>query len=93
MMCNMFLLKPVQMTDWEVQFQFSVHGQGKDLFGDGFSFWYARDRNKLGDVFGSPDYFYGLAIILDTYSNHNGPHNVKLKYTFTLIKKCRIFYV
>jgi mannose-binding lectin 2 len=64
------------MLDWEVQFQFHVHGHGKDLFGDGFAFWYARDRNQLGPVFGSIDNFYGLAIILDTYSNHNGPHNV-----------------
>jgi len=30
----------------------------------------------LGPVFGSMDYFQGLAVILDTYSNHNGPHNV-----------------
>jgi mannose-binding lectin 2 len=29
-----------------------------------------------GPVFGNMDYFQGLAIILDTYSNHNGPHNV-----------------
>lgn len=59
-----------------MQFQFSVHGHGKDLFGDGFAMWYVRDRNKLGPVFGAPDHFHGLAIILDTYSNHNGPHNV-----------------
>ena len=32
----------------------------------------------LGPVFGSKDYFMGLAIILDTYSNHNGPHNVSI---------------
>lgn len=31
---------------------------------------------KHGPVFGNMDYFQGLAIILDTYSNHNGPHNV-----------------
>jgi mannose-binding lectin 2 len=36
----------------------------------------------LGPVFGSKDYFHGLAIILDTYSNHNGPHNVRKKDTF-----------
>ena len=29
-----------------------------------------------GSVFGNMDYFQGLSIILDTYSNHNGPHNV-----------------
>lgn len=31
---------------------------------------------KIGPVFGSKDYFTGLAVIADTYSNHNGPHNV-----------------
>ena len=64
------------MTDWEVQFQFSVHGRRKDLFGDGFAFWYTADKNQLGPTFGSKDYFKGLAIILDTYSNYNGPNNV-----------------
>ena len=64
------------MKDWELQFEFKVHGTGKDLFGDGFTMWYVRDRNNLGPVFGSKDYFHGLGIMLDTYSNHNGPHNV-----------------
>lgn len=39
------------MTDWEIQFQFKVHGTGKELFGDGFAMWYARDRNQLGYLF------------------------------------------
>ena len=33
----------------------------------------------IGPVFGYQDYFNGLAIIMDTYSNHNGPHNVSLE--------------
>lgn len=33
---------------------------------------------KPGPIFGSPDNFYGLAVIADTYSNHNGEHNVSL---------------
>ncbi len=36
------------MTDWEMQFQFHVHGSGKELFGDGFAMWYTKERNKLG---------------------------------------------
>jgi mannose-binding lectin 2 len=67
---------PVQLTDWEMQVQFKVHGHGRELNGDGFSIWYARDRMQIGDVFGSKDLFMGLAIILDTYNNHNGAHNV-----------------
>ncbi|KAI8423072.1 hypothetical protein MSG28_014157 [Choristoneura fumiferana] len=52
-----------------------VHGRGKDLYGDGFAIWYVKDRMQYGPVFGSKDYYQGLAIILDTYSNHNGAHN------------------
>lgn len=58
---------------------FKVHGKGKDLFGDGMAIWYSKDRTS-GPVFGSRDYFSGMAIILDTYSNHNGPHNVSVIY-------------
>lgn len=62
--------------NWELNVQFKVHGKAKELFGDGLVLWYVKDRMVQGPVFGSKDYFSGLAIILDTYSNHNGPHNV-----------------
>jgi mannose-binding lectin 2 len=65
------------MRNWELQVQFKIHGEGKDLFGDGLAIWYAKDKNQLGPVFGSKDYFMGLAIFVDTYSNHNGEHNVR----------------
>lgn len=69
--------------NWEVNINFKVSGKGKDLYGDGFAIWYARDRLVPGPVFGSKDHFMGLAIILDTYSNHNGPHNVRVHvYSF-----------
>ena len=42
---------------------FKVTGTTKDLFGDGFSLWYTRDRMVAGPVFGSADHFSGLAII------------------------------
>lgn len=64
---------------------FKVHGKGKDLYGDGFAIWYAKDRLQAGPVFGSRDAFMGLAIILDTYSNHNGPHNVGDFYCDTFL--------
>lgn len=38
--------------------------------------WYAKDRMQSGPVFGNMDFFVGLVIIIDTYSNHNGEHNV-----------------
>lgn len=34
---------------------------------------------KYGPVFGNKDLFEGLAVIIDTYSNHNGEHNVHKK--------------
>ncbi len=86
---------PVTYPDWETHIHFKVHGNGKELFGDGFAIWYVRDPKLggkythlllfqmkshlfIGPVFGYQDYFYGLAIIMDTYSNHNGPHNVSI---------------
>lgn len=65
------------VQNWELIVQFKVHGKGKELFGDGMALWYAKERMVPGPVFGSKDHFQGLAIILDTYSNHNGPHNVR----------------
>lgn len=72
------------IRNWELQVQFKVHGKGKELFGDGFAIWYTKDRARDGPVFGSSDLFHGMAIILDTYSNHNGPHNVR---TMPLMQK------
>ncbi|CAF1592468.1 unnamed protein product, partial [Adineta ricciae] len=66
---------PVTYPDWEMHIHYKVHGSGKELFGDGFVIWYVRDPKLTGPVFGYADYFHGLAIIMDTYSNHNGPHN------------------
>ena len=28
--------------------KFKVHGQGTRLFGDGFAFWYTKDKSTLG---------------------------------------------
>jgi mannose-binding lectin 2 len=44
-----------------------------------------RDRLVPGPVFGSKDMFSGLAIILDTYSNHNGPHNHPHPYVSAMV--------
>ena len=71
--------------------QFRVSGSTKDLYGDGFAIWYTRDRMQPGEVFGSKDYFSGLAIVADTYSNHNGPHNVRT-YNLSESGRVRIFW-
>ncbi|KAJ0170780.1 hypothetical protein K1T71_013552 [Dendrolimus kikuchii] len=83
---------PCYTRNWEVQVQFKVHGRGKDLFGDGFALWYVRDRMQPGPVFGSKDYFNGLAIILDTYSNHNGAHNHQHPYISAMISNGTLHY-
>ncbi|CAG0897087.1 unnamed protein product [Cyprideis torosa] len=83
---------PVYTRNWEVQVHFKVHGHGKDLFGDGLAFWYTKDRMSPGPIFGSKDRFVGLAIILDTYSNHNGPHNHQHPYISAMVNNGSLSY-
>ncbi|XP_068625716.1 vesicular integral-membrane protein VIP36 [Battus philenor] len=83
---------PCNTRNWELQVQFKVHGRGKDLFGDGFAVWYVRDRMQPGPVFGSKDYFHGLAIVLDTYSNHNGAHNHQHPYISAMVNNGTLHY-
>lgn len=83
---------PVMSRNWELLVQFKVHGKGKDLYGDGFAVWYTRDRLVNGPVFGNKDFFSGLAIILDTYSNHNGPHNHQHPYISAMVNNGSLTY-
>lgn len=83
---------PCRVRNWEIQIQFKVTGTTKDLFGDGFAIWYAKDRMENGPVFGSKDFFSGLAIIADTYSNHNGPHNHNHPYVSAMINNGSLHY-
>ncbi|XP_072934549.1 vesicular integral-membrane protein VIP36 [Epargyreus clarus] len=83
---------PCYTRNWELQVQFKVHGRGKDLFGDGFAIWYVRDRMQPGPVFGSKDYFQGLAVIMDTYSNHNGAHNHQHPYISAMVNNGSLHY-
>lgn len=83
---------PCSVRNWELQVHFKVHGKGKDLYGDGFAIWYAKDRMIPGAVFGNMDYFQGLAVILDTYSNHNGPHNHQHPYISGMVNNGSLHY-
>lgn len=83
---------PCHVRNWELQVHFKVHGKERDLFGDGFAIWYAKDRMKAGPVFGNQDYFQGLAVILDTYSNHNGPHNHQHPYISAMVNNGSLHY-
>jgi len=83
---------PVTYPDWEMHVHFKVHGVGKELFGDGFVIWYVRDPKLGGPVFGYQDYFNGLAVIMDTYSNHNGPHNHAHPYISAMVNNGSLHY-
>jgi len=83
---------PCRVRNWEVQIQFKVTGTTKDLFGDGFAFWYSKERMVSGPVFGSKDEFSGLSIIADTYSNHNGPHNHQHPYISAMVNNGTLTY-
>ncbi|KAI9019803.1 putative lectin family integral membrane protein [Hyaloraphidium curvatum] len=60
---------PFTSTSWEIEFEFRVHGKGGNLFGDGFAFWYTKDKASVGPVFGNKDKFDGLGLFFDTYPN------------------------
>ncbi|KAK2166726.1 hypothetical protein LSH36_36g05005 [Paralvinella palmiformis] len=45
-----------------------------------------------GDVFGSKDKFHGLGIFMDTYSNHNGPHNHGHPYISAMVNNGTFSY-
>lgn len=83
---------PVTVRNWDLQVQFKVHGKGKNLFGDGLAIWYAKDILQGGPVFGNKDFFQGLAVILDTYSNHNGPHNHQHPYISAMVNNGSLHY-
>jgi len=43
-------------------------------------------------VFGSKDYFYGLGIFFDTYSNHNGEHQHEHPYISAMVGNGSVHY-
>lgn len=84
---------PVELRSWEMHVHFKVSGNHKkDMCGDGFALWYTRDRMKPGDVFGNEDPFVGLGIFVDTYSNHNGPHNHAHPYISAMVSNGTLRY-
>jgi len=65
---------PVPYPEWQVEVTFSVTGRGK-LGGDGFAFWYTKDRLPLGNAMGAAPIFDGLMVLFDTYDNDNKRNN------------------
>jgi len=83
---------PCRVRNWEVQINFKVTGTTKDLFGDGFAFWFVRDRMNMGPVFGSQDHFSGLAIMADTYSNQLSPTKHQHPYLSAMVNNGSLAY-
>ncbi|KAL9622857.1 MAG: hypothetical protein Q9160_002783 [Pyrenula sp. 1 TL-2023] len=60
---------PLTATNWEVEFEFKIHGAGS-LHADGFALWVTKERATPGPVFGHADRFEGLGVFFDTYKNN-----------------------
>ncbi|CAJ0642582.1 11299_t:CDS:2 [Entrophospora sp. SA101] len=67
--------KPLTSTNWQVEFEFKIHGNNPTLFGDGMAVWFTTERAKPGPVFGFIDKFEGLGIFFDTYPNAKHSHS------------------
>jgi len=75
---NLWNKKECTMENWELTLEFSVTGQGKSLFGDGFAVWFTEDHGSgpdhSGHALGNSEIFSGLGIFVDTYDNHQEDH-------------------
>ena len=50
--------------------KFRISGQGKSFFGDGLALWITHTAFfNEGELHGSEEKFYGVAIIFDTFKN------------------------
>ncbi|KAI8894245.1 legume-like lectin family-domain-containing protein [Globomyces pollinis-pini] len=65
---------PTMPQSWAVEFEFRVKYFG-GLSGDGFAFWYTKNKEREGPVFGNQDKFEGLGLFFDTYANSRVRHS------------------
>lgn len=72
--------------------EFRVSGKGKDLYGDGLAFWYAKDPLRLGPVFGNEEVFWGLGVFLDTYANQHAAHSHSHPYISAMVNNSTLKY-
>ncbi|OZJ06551.1 hypothetical protein BZG36_00522 [Bifiguratus adelaidae] len=67
---------PITAQNFQVEFEFKIHGSSNALYGDGMAMWISKQRAQQGKVFGSIDNFEGLGIFFDTYANNRrSPHS------------------
>ncbi|KAG9510689.1 VIP36-like protein [Fragariocoptes setiger] len=83
---------PYRSKYWQVEVGFRIHGQGTELYGDGFAIWYVRDPPQVGPVFGNQDYFTGMGIFFDTYANQQGVHSHGHPYISGMINNGTMHY-
>lgn len=66
---------PIHAKDFQITFEFSIHGRSHHLFGDGMALWLTKDRpTGGGSAFGSKPTFEGVGIAFDTYPNGRHPY-------------------
>ncbi|CAD6889351.1 unnamed protein product [Tilletia controversa] len=61
--------------NYEITVDFTIDGESSHLYGDGMAMWLTTERAHPGPVFGSKDYWTGLGIFFDTYSNTRHGYN------------------
>ncbi|KAI0262239.1 ERGIC53, mannose lectin, ER-golgi intermediate compartment [Gloeopeniophorella convolvens] len=60
---------PLTASNFIIETEFKISGDGSHLYGDGIALWITTERAQPGPVFGSKDHFNGIGIFLDTYKN------------------------
>ncbi|XP_063933448.1 vesicular integral-membrane protein VIP36-like isoform X2 [Zophobas morio] len=88
---HLWNIYPNQSPSWIVKFEFMVDGSSPRSYADGFAFWYTKEKNVVGRVFGSKNYFTGLGVFLDTYNN-NPSSSVLFPYLSSWINDGSISY-
>jgi hypothetical protein len=61
---------------WQVEIAFQVNGRAY-LGGEGWAFWYTKERMEAGDLLGNRDAWHGLGVLFDTsdpQENRNTPY-------------------
>ncbi|ORX51076.1 hypothetical protein BCR36DRAFT_412057 [Piromyces finnis] len=59
---------PLISSSWEIEFEYKIHGKNNNN-GDGFAFFYSKERAVEGDAFGNIQNFKGMGIFFDTFAN------------------------
>jgi len=50
-----------------------VDGVGKNVYGDGFAFWFTTEKEMTGPAFGNTAVFNGVGVFFDTFMNTKHP--------------------